>query len=247
VDNPNQIQSPGTLPRDYVAFDLEIARLIPDGAEDWKLYRPFGITCAAAVGSDGQPIIWHGSTPEGEMADRMSREEAGHMVDHLLIEMEAGKTILTWNGAGFDFDVLAEESGRLEDCQWIALHHVDMMFHFFCLKGFGIGLDKAAHGMSLPGKTKGMDGSKAPLYWQEGRRQEVLDYVCQDVITTYQVCQVVERNRSLRWVTSRGTSQVLPFPRGWLTVEDAALLPLPDTSWMRTPWPRSKFTGWLKD
>ncbi len=177
----------------------------------------------------------------------MNREEAAALVDFLDCEVQAGKTLLTWNGAGFDFDVLAEESGLTATCRRLAAGHVDMMFHFFCLKGFALGLDKAAQGMALAGKIKGMDGTKAPQYWQQGRYQEVLDYVCQDVIATMQVCRAVERARSLRWLTSRGTSQILPFPKGWLTVEEAAALPLPDTSWMRNPWPRSKFTGWLAD
>lgn len=245
VEPLTQSQTQDRPPRNYLAFDLEIARIIPDGAEDWKAYRPFGITCAAVVGSDGEPVVWHGVTPEGDSADRMSREELAALVSYLEAEVAAGKTLLTWNGAGFDFDVLAEESGQWESCRQMSLSHVDMMFHFFCLKGFGLGLDKAAQGMSLPGKTKGMDGAKAPRFWQEGRRQEVLDYVCQDVITTYQICAAVEQRRALTWMTSKGTSQILPFPRGWLTVEEAARLPLPDTSWMRNAWPRSKFTGWM--
>ena len=242
------VESPSlSVPRDYLAFDLEIARVIPDGVDDWKAWRPFGVTCAAIVGEDGQPFVWHGHTPEGEIADQMSREDLVALVEFLEMEAASGKTILTWNGAGFDFDVLAEESDMREACKRIAAAHVDMMFHFFCLKGFGLGLEKAAQGMALPGKLKGMDGSKAPIYWKEGRRQEVLDYVCQDVITTYLVCMAVERSRALRWTTSRGTSQILPMPKGWLTVEEAARLPLPDTTWMRNPWPRSKFTGWMKD
>lgn len=231
--------------RDYLAFDLEIARLIPEGRDDWKTFRPFGISCAAVMDRTGAPKLWHGHTLQGVPAERMSRDEVSVLVGYLDAEVRSGKTILTWNGAGFDFDVLAEESGMLETCARLAAGHVDMMFHFFCLKGFALGLDKAAQGMSLPGKTKGMDGSKAPLYWQEGRFQEVLEYVSQDVAATLQVCLAVEKSHSLRWVTSRGTSQILPFPTGWLTVEDAIRLPLPDTSWMRSPWPRSRFTGWM--
>ncbi len=232
--------------RDYLAFDLEIARLIPEGMDDWKTFRPFGISCAAVMDRTGAPKLWHGHTLQGVPAERMSRDEVSALVGYLDAEVRSGKTILTWNGAGFDFDVLAEESGMLQVCRRIAVSHVDMMFHFFCVKGFAIGLDKAAQGMSLAGKLKGMDGSKAPIFWQQKRYQEVLDYVCQDVATTLQVCLAVEKARSLRWVTSRGTSQILPFPKGWLSVETAASLPLPDTSWMRSPWPRSKFTRWME-
>ena len=246
MDISSAEKSPVPRRRDYVAFDLEIARIIPDGVDDWDPYRPFGITCAATMGKDGVPRLWHGSTPEGGLADRMSAEEVCELVKFLADQVEAGKTILTWNGAGFDFSVLAEESGMHEDCRRLASRHVDMMFHFFCLKGFAIGLDKAAKGMALKGKMPGIDGALAPRLWQEGKRQEVLQYVAQDVISTMGVCKAVESKKMLQWTTSKGTSQILPFTKGWLLVEEAACLPAPDTTWMRNPWPRSKFTGWME-
>ena len=85
---------------------------------------------------------------------------------------------------GFDFDILAEESGMLEECRDLAVSHVDMMFHVFCQLGYGVGLDAAARGMELAGKSKGMSGVLAPVLWAEGRREEVLEYVAQDVRTT---------------------------------------------------------------
>ncbi len=36
----------------------------------------------------------------------------------------------------------------------------------------------------------------------------------------------------------------MPLPQGWLAVEEARSLPLPDTFWMAEPWPRERFTGW---
>jgi hypothetical protein len=231
--------------RDYLAFDIEIASQIPEGAEDWDPYRPFGISCAAVAGGGGGGRIFTGAAADGSMAERLSREEAVELVRFLIGEAEAGRTLLTWNGAGFDFRVLAEESGLFEECRALALGHVDMMFHFFCLKGFGLGLDKAAKGMGLRGKPAGMTGALAPLYWQQGRRQEVLDYVRQDVVTTLEVCEAVERIKALYWWTDRGKQQSAPISKGWLTVSEAMALPLPDTSWMKTPWPRSKFTGWM--
>ena len=46
-----------------------------------------------------------------------------------------------------------------------------MMFHFFCVQGYALGLDRAAKGMGLAGKLPGMTGALAPRYWAEGRRQ----------------------------------------------------------------------------
>ena len=176
----------------------------------------------------------------------MSREETCSLVAHLESAVAAGATLVTWNGAGFDLDVLAEESGLGGRCRELALAHVDMMFHFFCAQGYAIGLDKAAKGMGLAGKLPGMNGALAPRYWADGRRQEVLDYVQQDVRTTLDLALAAGAKRTLSWIDSRGRPQRLPLPQGWLTVRQALALPKPDVSWMRNPWTRRRFTGWME-
>ena len=232
--------------RSYLAFDLEIAKGFPDGASDWRPYRPFGISCAATAAANEEVKVWYGRDQDGNPADQMSQADVAEMVEFLQKEVTAGKTILTWNGAGFDFDVLAEESGLGKLCQELAFNHVDMMFHFLCEKGYLLGLDKAAKGMGLAGKTAGMDGALAPQYWQVGRRQEVLGYVAQDARTTLEVGQVTEQRGMLNWISSAGKSQQMPLRKGWLTVKEALELPLPDTSWMKQPMKRNRFVGWLK-
>ena len=122
-----------------------------------------------------------------------------------------------------------------------------MMFHVFCLKGFPVGLDNAAQGSGVKGKPAGMSGIKAPQLWQRGEYQAVLDYVAQDVRTTLQLALVCERNKSLRWLTRKGTRSECALPSGWLAVEHAMRLPTPDTSWMDKPMSRAHFTGWLGD
>lgn len=57
----------------------------------------------------------------------MSRDDAAELVNFLAEAADSGSTILTWNG--LDFDILAEESGMVEECRQLALAHVDMMFH----------------------------------------------------------------------------------------------------------------------
>ena len=229
-----------------MAFDLEIARSIPEGLEDWKSIRPLGITCAATVTSDGEAALFTATDEAGIYAERMTREQAGQLVDHLMSAAGSGLTLLTWNGLGFDFDILAEESGRKADCAALAMGHVDMMFHLFCLRGHGLALAKAAQGMGLPGKLPGMSGELAPRYWKEGKQGIVLDYVAQDVRTTLDVANAVEARRALRWISMSGNEQFLRMPEGWLTVERALKLPMPITTRMRNPWTRAKFTGWLE-
>ncbi|MDY7075538.1 MAG: ribonuclease H-like domain-containing protein [Chloroflexota bacterium] len=234
------------MARKYLAFDVEIAQELPEGERDWKTHRPLGITCAATLASDTEELLlWHSLTDDDHPADRMNRQDLVKLVNYLATLADDGYTLLTWNGLGFDFDILAEESGMIEACKQLASDHVDMMFHVFCKLGYPVGLDRAAKGMGLAGKPEGMSGALAPRLWAEGKRQQVLDYVAQDVRTTLALAHTCEKQRHLRWITRRGRTSRMALPSGWLTVRGALALPEPDTSWMSDPWPRSKFTGWL--
>jgi len=231
--------------RNYLAFDIETAVEWPDGA-DWKPYRPLGVSCAATLPADTRtPKLWHGVAGDDSPADRMSREDAARLVEYLASAVHDGYTILTWNGLGFDFDVLAEESGMLQQCRSLALGHVDMMFHVFCELGHPVGLEAAARAMSLRGKPDGMSGLLAPRMWAEGKRQQVLDYVAQDTRTTLDLAKSCERQGCFRWITRRGTKRQMMLSGGWLAVSAALELPEPDTSWMSKPLSRRNFTGWL--
>ncbi len=232
--------------RKYVAFDIETAKDVPGEDFNWKPHRPLGICCAATLCSDAQePVLWHGKKADGTPAGRMSQAEARGLVDGLGAMVSKGYILLTWNGLGFDFDILAEESGHLKECRELALRHVDMMFHVFCEKGFPVGLDKAAQGLGIPGKPPGMSGLLAPKMWSQGRHDEVLGYVAQDVRIAMQIASTCERQRRFSWLTRKGTTSTMDLRRGWLTVREALQLPQPDTSWMKEPIPRQEFTRWL--
>jgi hypothetical protein len=234
------------MARKYVAFDLETAKEVPGEDFQWRPHRPLGICCAAAFPADAkEPIVWHGKQVDGSPTARMSQAEAGMLVQELLSYVANGYIILTWNGLGFDFDILAEESAKRDECQGLALNHVDMMFHVFCDRGFPVALDKAAQALAIPGKPRGMSGEQAPRLWAQGRYQDVLDYVAQDVRIALQVAQKSEKQRRFEWITRKGTRSSMPLAQGWLSVRDADRLPKPDTSWMGSPIPRRDFTQWL--
>ncbi len=99
--------------------------------------------------------------------------------------------------------------------------------------------------MGIKGKPAGMTGQLAPQLWIQGRYQEVLDYVAQDVRIALQIAQACETSRSFKWSTRRGTTGFMPLDGGWLSVRDALRLPEPDTSWMSNPLLRRTFTEWL--
>jgi len=228
------------MSRKYLSFDIETAKILPEDEPDWNSHRPLGIACAATLLSDTDELaLWHGQ-------DKLTQQEAANLVHYLKTQVEAGYTILTWNGVGFDFDILAEESGLVSECKQLAISHIDMMFHVLCRLGYGVKLDGAAKGMGLAGKTEGMSGALAPKLWAEGKREEVLQYVAQDVRTTAQVATACEALGKFRWIARSGKLRSMALPGGWLTVDQAEQLPVPDTSWMADPWSRASFTAWMR-
>jgi hypothetical protein len=233
--------------REYLAFDIETAAVLPDKMFDWRSHRPLGISCAATlVADDAGPHVWHGRTPEGTPAGRMQQQEARCLVEYLAKMANDGYSILTWNGLAFDFDILAEESGERDICKRLAWGHVDMMFQVFCRQGYRVALGRAAQGMKIPGKPEGMSGIMAPRLWAEGHHQKVLDYVSQDVRITMQLAKKCEQCGQFRWVTQKGTRHWIDLSEGLLTAKEAFCLPQPDTSWMQNPPSREEFIAWLK-
>ena len=230
----------------YLSFDIETAKLLPDDVTEILAYRPLGISCAAAYVSDTrQTVTWYGRTSSGEPAPQMSETEAGAMVNDLLAYVRDGYTLVTWNGAGFDFDILAEESAMRAECVELAAYHVDMLFHAVCVLGHPVSLQKAAEGMEIPGKLADMSGAEAPAAWAAARYKEVLAYVQQDAVATAELAQLCEERQKMAWITRRGQKRQMPLVDGWLSVHDARELPLPDTSWMSDPPRRDRFTGWM--
>ena len=230
----------------YLGFDIETAKILPENFGDLQDHRPLGISCAAIWCADQEKAeVFYSKNSDGNPSEKMNVGDLSDFVDLLINRTREGYTVVTHNGLGFDFDILAEESGRLEDCRSLALNHVDMMFHFFCGKGFAIGLNAAAKSIGIS-KPADVDGSVAPQLWKDGNHQQVLDYVAQDCRLTLDIALTSEKNKRITWVTRRGSVSSFEIPSGWLTVNDAMNLPLPDNSWMDDPWERSKFTGWLK-
>lgn len=231
--------------RRFVAFDLETAKVLPDGVGDILAFRPLGITCAVAIASDQPtPLVWHGRDNRGNPTSQLSKEEAADVAVHLESLVADGYTIVTWNGLGFDFAVLADESGLLDRCVHLADNHVDMLFQAVCSLGHFISLQKATEGMGLPGKTEGVSGAAAPALWAAGRHSEVIDYCIQDVRATLSLATAAEEGRHLSWITGNGARRRMELPRGWLPVSEARTLPLPDTSWMTDPPTRDRFLRW---
>jgi len=235
-----------------IAFDLEIVKSIPDGAE-WRDIRPLGISCAAGL-LNNEPLsrLWFHKDEQTEepLSGGMSQQYLQLLVQDLLFwTREGGYNIVTWNGLSFDFDVLAEESGMYDECKELAMNHIDMMFHFLCVKGFPVGLDATAKGLGLGGKMEGMTGALAPELWASDNlsdRLKVLRYVHQDSLSTLEVYERATQLDSVNWITKKGKYAHMPLYGGFKTVKECLDIPLPDTSWMDKPLAREDFYSWIK-
>jgi hypothetical protein len=231
------------------SFDLEIAKEIPEGV-DWKTIAPLGISCAALHVDECDPtpeFFW--SVPQ------LDQEHAENLVFRLQVLENQGYKIVTWNGCGFDFAVLAQESGMVKECADLAMNHVDLMLCVTFQKGYYLGLNKAAVGMGLAGKTHEvtlstgqtiteMGGALAPQMWQSGETEAVLTYLAGDVLQTNELAHAIENHQSIRWTSNSGKFQFCPIQKLY-TVKELFDLPKPDTSWMSKPVTRESFIEWM--
>ena len=226
------------------SFDLEIAKAVE--GHDWRVQRPLGISCAAVADTvDGQSVQYRMMSDD---APAMSAERCRWIVDVLRNYADNGFTIVTVNGAGFDFSVLAEESGMAAECADLMLHHhCDLMMMSVCKLGWRVGLEALATSAGVKGKLHNvalrdgriidnMSGAMAPQLWAEGEHEAVLAYLKDDVRATLETAVNAVLCGHLGWYSIRGKWWQVALKYGRLpTVAECLAWPRPDTSWMSDP------------
>ena len=184
----------------------------------------------------------------------LTRDGALRILDALDEAVGRGDTLVTWNGAGFDFRLLADETGRHADCARLAMASVDMMFQVLCERGHPLSLDAALKGGGLRPKLdhvtlrsgesvhiSGADAPQVPAGCGVGRSG---DLCAADAERTAELAAACQRSRQLAWVSQKGRPNQMYLRTGWLTVEQCLALPLPDTSWMTRPMRREDVLAW---
>jgi hypothetical protein len=230
------------------AFDFEIInpRLpaeLPLGSDLWD-YAPHYISTAGLWVRQEEDIKnWAVYDTVGQWVSPYMGELSTHKFLDILVELkDGGHSITTWNGAGFDFRLLAELlPERKQEIITLCKQSYDIMFQMFCMRGFMVGLGAVCAGMGL-GKKK-MHGGSA-LVWPTNAVQ-IIEYVKDDAAKTGNVLYWVLDRRGVQWVTKKGTYSFQPLPK-LLTVEECLSLPLPDTSWMDNPRTREGVIAWWK-
>ena len=228
-----------------VAFDIETANIVDLApGQDLDSAGPLDISCAAAVTDTGALRHWYMTDERGAPHGTLDEGTARDMLAWLREQQLAGAKVCAWNGLSFDLRWIAHAARDRKLAAEVALDLYDPMFQFMCQRGFPIGLASVGEALGV-GEKKLMSGADAPREWAEGDRRKVLDYVAGDCRITESIVARIEELREVRWKTKKGTTSRESFPR-LLKVRECLALPLPDTSWMSEPIPRSKFHAWLE-
>jgi hypothetical protein len=227
----------------FLGVDIEISNIFElRPGEDIDRYAPFDISVAATHADEGEQRIWLSIGSNGKPKPNLQREEAIELLDYLDRMQRSGHALVAWNGLSFDLRWIGHAAGELRKAAAIALKMYDPMFQFFKLKGFPVGLSAVAQGMGIV-TQKLMNGSDAPIQWRDGNHDAVCKYVQCDARMTVEIATAIRDSRQIIWITQRGSCSSVPL-RQLRTVEECLRDPMPDQSWMNTPIPQAKFSGW---
>ena len=231
-----------------LSWDIEIADKIDDIS---RLGHPetLSMCCSAIeyVAKDTRKMTTWPSLG-GPYTERLSQERADAIVAAMAVAVVNGAFILTWNGLGFDFPVLAANCSpkHRNHVETMAVYaHIDLGFAMACSKGFMCGLEAAGMGLGVGQKAEGIHGDQVPELWANGEYEKVLRYVQGDARLTTDVFLAAKKEQCIRWITKKGKVSTWSLPEK-LTVVESLKTPAPDTSWMSDPRPRSSYYNWIK-
>ena len=236
-----------------LSYDIEIYNDFPEGEVDLHDIIP-SIAAICTTELDGR--FFYSPKNEDGSGAHMHPDIARNLVWAMWASAKDGYVPFTWNGTGFDFQLLAYYTGLIEECAHLALNSVDGMLLVTFRKGYYLGLDAALIGAGVAGKQHevtlndgsvitDMNGAKAPEMWRNGEYSAVMDYLRGDVVQPLKLGEVLLSSNQLKWTSKSGRPQGV-FTKMEL-VKDLFKLPVPDTSWMTDPPTRRKFIDWMPE
>ncbi len=209
----------------FVGFDLEIHRPV-DRLEDWRIPAQFRVLCAVLEHQLWGPSYHWGVLVGGVPALAMTNMEVSSVWYALEGWARRGDKIVTWNGLAFDFPVLrANLAFAVSDREYARLvyhSHIDLLFEFYMRTGYRISL---AQVLGRERKMTGINGAMAPVLWEEGRREDVLEYCRQDARVVVALACDLQAGEMLHY--RRGEEKYVVSLEG-LTVAHAAMAADPE-------------------
>ena len=227
-----------------LSFDIEISDIFDlKQGEDIEKYAPFHISVASTAILDGEEKVWYSKGEDGVPLKNVTKEQANELLEYLAKKQEEGYMVCAWNGLKFDLQWIGFNAGNFGLAQKIALKSYDPMFQFFNARGFPVGLGAVAKALRI-NQAKLMDGANAPIEWERGNYQLVMDYVLGDSQITNKIVKEIIDRKAISWVTKAGKTSSERIGN-LKTVEQVISEPGPDQSWMSTPLKKESFYSWF--
>jgi hypothetical protein len=205
---------------------------------------------AAVTRTGGTDTVWaETNSPPTPFSQDQYNKLARALVNH------ATGPIVTFNGAGFDFRLLAEHVDDLELKRklvyTVVYNHVDIMMDFLCSTGYFASLDSFLKGTDLSAKIWSGDKSAELCLTSDAFFQKTIEYCRSDVAALEQLEHHVAAHACLWRTTKAGKKQ------SWTPFHDTKFRHVHecikawrthpvDTSWMDTPGPTpDSCLGWV--
>lgn len=160
----------------YLIFDIEIKRTITEVAEELKLPDERMAFAYPHKLGFGVAVVFNSKTEE-----YLIFQSAKGLADYLL---NFDGILVSFNGVRFDLPVLLDEIDIDTYRELMIKPHHDILQDFYARVGgkFRVGLDNLSRNTIGKGKTG--NGADAPLLFQQGRIDELIDYCRNDVLIT---------------------------------------------------------------
>ena len=213
----------------HLFLDIELCDNIPDG---WDRDNPssLDIACICVMTIDSQ--LTENTVVHQNEGKAMTHEQIQVVCNQVKDICNQGGKFITWNGLGFDMQLLDKIDNTLKQLI-LSEHHIDLMFHFTRKKGYMIGLNKVSQGFSIGEKT--MTGLDAVKLWAKGEFQKVIDYNIKDVELLRDIYYKVIETSKIKWLSGNHNICYLNVDTSQLSVGNSLNIPRPsdkDISWM---------------
>lgn len=229
-----------------VFFDAETTGLI-DGDT-----MP-GINCAVVTPLDGPPLAYFDRVPNTNTPSGKPLTVDG--AKRLLDDLVAAGTVVSFNGAGFDFRVLEAAAGGDSRAAELAVgpNHVDMMIAWMAEFGYRTSMNSLAVA-TLTGVAKSNTGAWAAEAFATGEAASVINYCADDTKVLRALWAHATSHNKLTCRSKKG------YERAWVTRTESrapVMLSVPDAaaafavkkaanefSWMTEPPSMDDALGW---
>jgi hypothetical protein len=229
-----------------LSFDIEISDIFElQPYEDLEKFAPFHIAVASTVIHGGEERLWYSENSDGKPLLTVEQQKARDLLLYLREMQKDGFMVCAWNGLRFDLRWIGYAAGDMTLAAEVALKSYDPMFQFFNKRGFPVSLAAVGKAMHIK-QEKLMHASEAPIMWQKGRYQEVMDYVLMDSKITNEIVLAIAKQGQVRWITQKNIARS-ELMSELKTVEAVLDEPVADQSWMDMPIPKTGFYSWFPD